>query len=85
MRPVLAIVLLAAVIIGNGSATNVSLNLTTKGSGTVQANGNPVVTTVSVPATTTSTGKPGQIAYDSSYLYVCTAADTWRRTALSTW
>lgn len=34
------------------------------------------------PALATSTGKAGQIAFDSSYLYVCIATDTWKRTAL---
>lgn len=40
---------------------------------------------VSAPATATSTGTAGSIAYDSSYFYVCTATNTWKRTALSTW
>ena len=38
-----------------------------------------------VPATASSTGTAGQIAYDSNYVYVCVATDTWKRTALSTW
>jgi len=40
---------------------------------------------VSAPATASSTGTAGQIAYDASYFYVCTATNTWKRTALSTW
>jgi hypothetical protein len=68
------------------SDTNTSLNIVSKGSGTVQANGNPVVTSVAVPATATSTGTAGQIAYDSAgYVYICTAANTWRRAAISAW
>jgi len=39
----------------------------------------------SAPATATSTGTAGDIAYDSSYIYVCVATDTWKRSALSTW
>jgi hypothetical protein len=40
----------------------------------------------SVPASATATGTAGQISYDSSgYFYVCTAANTWLRAALSTW
>lgn len=42
-------------------------------------------TWVSVPATAASTGTAGQLAYDASWLYVCTAANTWRRTALAIW
>lgn len=40
---------------------------------------------VSPPATATSTGVAGQKAYDANYLYICTATNTWRRTALSSW
>jgi hypothetical protein len=42
-------------------------------------------TLVTTPATATSAGLPGQLAYDSDYIYVCTATDTWKRAALSTW
>lgn len=38
-----------------------------------------------VPATATSAGTTGDVRYDSSHLYICTATNTWRRTALSTW
>ena len=37
----------------------------------------------SVPASTASTGTAGDIAYDSQYLYVATATNTWRRVAMS--
>ena len=37
------------------------------------------------PATASSSGTTGDIAYDSDYLYVCVATDTWKRVALSTW
>jgi hypothetical protein len=39
----------------------------------------------SVPASPTASGTAGEIAYDGSYFYCATAADTWRRSALSTW
>jgi hypothetical protein len=38
-----------------------------------------------VPATATSTGISGQVAYNVNYFYVCTSANTWRRVALATW
>ena len=38
-----------------------------------------------VPASSTATGVVGQKAYDSTYLYVCTATNTWMRVAMSTW
>lgn len=40
--------------------------------------------TSSVPATMTSTGTAGQLAYDSNHVYVCVATNTWRRANLST-
>ena len=38
---------------------------------------------VPVPATATSSGTAGQVAADSSFLYVCIATNVWRRVALS--
>ena len=35
----------------------------------------------SVPATLTSSGTIGDIAYDANYLYMCTATNTWKKTA----
>tara|TARA_R110000796_G_scaffold48676_4_gene116740 strand:+ start:2472 stop:3830 length:1359 start_codon:yes stop_codon:yes gene_type:complete len=37
------------------------------------------------PATASATGTAGDIAWDASYIYVCTATDTWKRSAISTW
>jgi len=37
------------------------------------------------PATATSTGALGEIRYTADYIYVCTATNTWKRTALTTW
>ena len=41
---------------------------------------------IALPADTktgTSTGNPGNIAYDSSYLYICTAKNVWKRISLT--
>jgi hypothetical protein len=35
------------------------------------------------PATSTSAGVAGQIAWDASYIYVCVATNSWKRTLLS--
>lgn len=37
------------------------------------------------PSSSSDTGKAGQIAYDSNYIYVCVATNTWKRVELSTW
>lgn len=36
------------------------------------------------PATATSPGSTGAITWDSGFLYVCTATDTWKRVAIAT-
>ena len=41
--------------------------------------------TAKTPASSSDTGNAGDICWDSSYLYICTATDTWRRIAHSTW
>jgi hypothetical protein len=40
---------------------------------------------VSVPATTTSSGTTGEIAANTTHLYICIATNTWRRVDLTTW
>ena len=37
------------------------------------------------PASATATGVAGEIAWDANYIYVCTATNTWKRVAISTW
>jgi len=37
------------------------------------------------PASATATGVLGEIRYDANYMYVCTATNTWKRSALTTW
>jgi len=37
------------------------------------------------PGANNSTGQTGQIAFDSGYIYVCVATNTWKRAAIATW
>ena len=37
------------------------------------------------PASASATGTLGEIRYTADYIYVCTATDTWKRAALSSW
>lgn len=39
---------------------------------------------VAVPATSSSTGIPGQFSYNASFFYLCVASNSWRRIALAT-
>lgn len=55
------------------------------GDGTVSFNSGSGVARVAVPATATSTGMAGTVAWDSSFFYVCSATDTWRRVAVASW
>jgi len=42
-------------------------------------------TTTPTPVNASSAGSPGDVAYDANYIYVCTAVNTWKRSALTTW
>jgi hypothetical protein len=37
------------------------------------------------PGANNSTGQTGQIAFDSGYIYVCVATNTWKRASLASW
>ncbi len=41
--------------------------------------------TAKTPASASATGNAGDICWDANYVYVCTATNTWKRAALSTW
>lgn len=43
------------------------------------------ITTAKTPASAAAAGVTGEIAWDTNYVYVCTATNTWKRAALSTW
>jgi hypothetical protein len=43
------------------------------------------ITNSQTPASAAATGTAGTIAWDSSYIYVCTATNTWKRVAIATW
>jgi hypothetical protein len=48
-----------------------------------QVDGKPSL--VPVPTSVASAGTAGQIAYDTNYVYVCTATNTWARAPLAAW
>jgi hypothetical protein len=51
-----------------------------------QVNGDRIrVGTAKTPATSGATGTTGEIAWDADYIYVCTATNTWKRSAIATW
>lgn len=44
-----------------------------------------IVISNSVPANSTANGIAGTIRFDTSYVYVCVANNTWKRATLNTW
>lgn len=74
------------ILAATGTDTNISLNLTPKGTGVVIVNSDTVrITTAKTPASAAATGTTGDVCWDSSYVYVCVATDTWKRAAIATW
>jgi hypothetical protein len=41
--------------------------------------------TARTPASAAAAGNAGDICWDANYIYVCTATNTWKRIAISTW
>ena len=37
------------------------------------------------PATATSAGVAGTVTWDTNYIYVCVATNSWKRVAISAW
>jgi hypothetical protein len=44
-----------------------------------------VIENGNAPASATDAGRAGQIAWDGTYLYLCIAANSWKRVALNAW
>ena len=56
------------------------------GGALLQVDGDRVrISTAKTPASASDTGTTGEVCWDANYIYVCTATDTWKRAALSTW
>lgn len=67
----------ANVVYVNSTTVNVvTLNATTVNAVTIKGG-------LNIPAYGVATAEPGQLAYDSSFLYVCVAGNTWKKVALA--
>ena len=51
----------------------------------INVSGSLVLANVYVPTLANSTGTAGQVAYDTDFVYICVAADTWKRANLAAW
>lgn len=67
---------------------NTRFNMPTSGDRTFsypEANGTIAAINTTAPASATATGVVGEIRVTSTYIYVCTATNTWVRAPLATW
>jgi hypothetical protein len=53
--------------------------------GAVTVAGTVIHTLSATPASASATGTVGTMSWDASYIYICTAANTWKRVAIATW
>jgi len=66
------------------AGSNGDMEMTPNGTGNVIVSNLRFNTSVT-PASSTATGTTGAIQYDANYIYICTATNTWKRVAISTW
>ena len=53
--------------------------------GAVTIAGTVIHTLSATPASASATGTVGTMSWDANYIYICTAANTWKRVAIATW
>jgi len=75
---------LQVLLMAGGAAAALAAKFTSAGNFGIAGNTINVPTT-RTPASASATGTAGDICWDASYIYVCVAANTWKRTAVSTW
>ncbi|MBT9156804.1 MAG: hypothetical protein DDT37_01794 [Firmicutes bacterium] len=67
-------------------AVGVNLPIATLPTHAVDINDNTLrLRTARTPASATAAGAIGEICWDATHVYVCVAANTWRRAAITTW
>lgn len=71
-------------VLGTSSTTQTKLHGTATSVGIISGDRLRLVNS-KTPANSGDTGTAGDICWDASYLYVCTATNTWRRIAHATW
>lgn len=67
------------VTIGSSAVTDVHL------SGDTHSDGYSVNAMQTAPASASATGTEGDIVITATFIYICTATDTWKRVAVATW
>lgn len=78
-------------VIGTGRAyplqffTNNALRLSIASDGTTTNSGTIINSLSATPASSSAAGVTGTLSWDASFIYVCTATNTWKRSAIATW
>lgn len=69
----------------SGGQINLGANAIASTSGQLQASQFKLSALNSAPVNSSDTGTLGEIKIDANYIYICTATNTWKRTALTAW
>ncbi len=74
----------------SAGSTNYALHIASQGAGAADyaiysAGGRIRLDATPVPNAANAAGLAGEIAWDSGFIYVCVATNTWKRVAISTW
>ena len=69
----------------NGTAQLTATTTGTTIAGAVTVAGTVIHTLSATPASASATGTVGTMSWDASYIYICTATNTWKRVAIATW
>jgi hypothetical protein len=67
------------------AASGSPLSFVTSGGAGFSFSGGTVSIPSEPPGSSSATGTAGTITWDSNYVYVCVATNTWKRSALSSW
>lgn len=71
---------------GSAATAQVLIGTTTLGACRLVVNDSSIqINSAKTPASAAATGTTGQVCWDASYIYVCTATNTWKRAAIATW
>ena len=70
--------------LSNKTLTNPTINAAAM-TGNVTVDGHQVARMVPPPATATSPGQPGELAFSRGFFYVCDSTNTWVRAPFATW
>ena len=70
-----------------GNASGTAATVTTAAQPAITSLGTLTSLTIAAaaPSAASDPGTTGTIAWDTGYIYVCTATDTWERVAIATW